>query len=37
MDIHFSVMDIYNQIMVTKIMDTVIKSYIWNWIMDDHE
>ena len=37
MDIHFSVMDIYNQIIDTKIMDTVIKLYIWNWIMDDHE
>ena len=28
MDIQFSVMDIYDQIMDTKIMDTVIKEYI---------
>ena len=29
-------MDIYDQIMDTQIMDTIMKLYIQNWIMDLH-
>ena len=37
MDIHYAVMDIYDQIMDTKIMDATFKLFIYNWIMDVHK